>query len=117
MMRILLLLSALLAASPVAAGSELHGGAATVDIAALPAEARATLELIKHGGPFPYRRDGAVFQNRERRLPPAPAGFYREYTVPSPAARDRGPRRIIASESGGFYYTDDHYRSFRRIRE
>ena len=83
----------------------------------LPPEAVATLEQIERGGPFPYDRDGSVFQNRERRLPDQPRGYYREYTVPTPGARDRGARRIV---TGGqppevYYYTDDHYRSFRRL--
>jgi guanyl-specific ribonuclease Sa len=87
--------------------------------ATLPPEARDTLALIRQGGPYPYRRDGVTFQNREGRLPDAPNGFYREYTVTTPGSRDRGARRII---SGGrpatvFYYTDDHYRSFRRIQD
>ena len=83
----------------------------------LPREAHDTLALIKQGGPFPYRRDGVVFGNRERRLPAQPSGYYREYTVPTPGARDRGARRIIAGTRGEYYYTDDHYNTFRRIRE
>ena len=83
----------------------------------LPREARDTLVLIKQGGPFPYKRDGVVFGNRERRLPSRPRGYYREYTVPTPGARDRGARRIIAGTQGDYYYTDDHYNTFRRIRE
>lgn len=83
----------------------------------LPAEAVETLQLIERGGPFPHRQDGTVFQNRERRLPAMPQGYYREYTVPTPGARDRGARRIV---TGGdpptvFYYTEDHYGSFREI--
>ncbi len=81
----------------------------------LPPEARATLDLVKAGGPFPYSRDGVVFGNRERLLPKQPRGYYREYTVRTPGARDRGPRRIIAGKQGELYYTEDHYRSFRRI--
>ena len=49
-----------------------------IDLAELPAEARETLKLIDAGGPFSYRRDGGVFQNRERRLPAPPRGHYRE---------------------------------------
>lgn len=84
---------------------------------ALPPEAVATLRLIDRGGPFPHRKDGTVFQNRERQLPDKPRGYYREYTVTTPGADDRGARRII---TGGnppevYYYTGDHYRSFRRI--
>lgn len=83
----------------------------------LPAEALETLELIQRGGPFPYRQDGTIFHNRERLLPDKPRGYYREYTVRTPGARDRGARRFV---TGGdppevFYYTEDHYRSFRRI--
>lgn len=90
---------------------------ATVTVRALPPEARDTLDRIRAGGPFPFRRDGITFQNRERRLPAAEPGYYREYTVITPGAGDRGARRII---SGGrpptlYYYTDDHYRSFRRV--
>jgi ribonuclease T1 len=104
-------------ASTSAAPSDAQaGGAVSVD-PALPPEARETLRLIAAGGPFPYDRDGTVFQNRERLLPSRPRGHYREYTVPTPGSRDRGARRIV---TGGeppaeFYYTDDHYRSFRRI--
>ncbi len=83
----------------------------------LPPEARVTLRLIAAGGPFPYKRDGVVFGNREHRLPERPRGYYHEYTVPTPGARDRGARRIIAGASREYFYTDDHYRSFRRIRE
>jgi guanyl-specific ribonuclease Sa len=84
----------------------------------LPAEARATLKLIDAGGPFPYRRDGIVFQNRERRLPERARGYYREYTVPTPGSGDRGARRIIAGDKPPveFYYTADHYKSFRRVQ-
>ena len=83
----------------------------------LPREARATLALIRAGGPFPYSRDGAVFSNREAVLPKRSRGYYREYTVKTPGAKDRGARRIVAGQGGEFYYTDDHYRSFRRIIE
>ncbi len=47
-----------------------QGPSAVVAEAALPAEARETLRLIDRGGSFPHRRDGIVFQNRERRLLP-----------------------------------------------
>jgi ribonuclease T1 len=83
----------------------------------LPPQARETLALIKAGGPFPYPRDGAVFANREGLLPKRERGYYREYTVKTPGAKDRGARRIVAGRGGEFYYTDDHYRSFRRIIE
>jgi len=83
----------------------------------LPSEARDTLALIEAGGPFPHRQDGATFQNRERRLPERERGYYREYTVETPGSRDRGARRIIAGGNppAEFFYTDDHYGSFRRF--
>jgi len=96
-----------------------------VALGELPVEARETLGLIKRGGPFPYRKDGSTFGNFEKRLPLQRRGYYREYTVPTPGSRDRGARRIVAGEgmagsvrsSGEYYYTADHYKSFRRIRE
>ena len=87
----------------------------------LPGEAIDTLQRIARGGPFEHRQDGAVFQNRERRLPARPRGYYREYTVQTPGSRDRGARRIVAGGAAGgalpaeYFYTDDHYRSFRRV--
>jgi ribonuclease T1 len=88
-----------------------------VRVAELPKEARATLLLIREGGPFPYEKDGATFGNREGALPARRRGHYREYTVKTPGARDRGARRIISGYPDEFYYTEDHYRIFRRIVE
>jgi ribonuclease T1 len=88
-----------------------------VALSELPKEARATLALIRKGGPYPYAKDGAVFGNREAQLPKERRGYYREYTVKTPGDRTRGARRIVAGRSGEYYYTDDHYNSFRRIRE
>jgi ribonuclease T1 len=95
------------------------GLAQATDIATadLPPEARTTLQLIEQGGPFPYSRDGVVFGNYERILPQRPRGYYHEYTVRTPRARNRGARRIIAGRQGERYYTADHYRTFWRIRE
>jgi guanyl-specific ribonuclease Sa len=83
----------------------------------LPVEAHEVLDRIARGGPYEYRQDGGTFQNRERRLPSRPRGYYREYTVETPGSNDRGARRIV---TGGdppseYYYSDDHYRSFRRF--
>lgn len=89
----------------------------TIRAADLPPEAQQAAALIARGGPFPYRKDGSVFANRERLLPRRDHGYYREYTVPTPGARDRGARRIVAGRKGELYYTEDHYRSFKRILE
>jgi len=100
---------------PVAASRA--AGADAAWPAFLPPEAVDTLQRIARGGPFEHRQDGATFQNREQRLPAQARGYYREYTVETPGSRDRGARRIIA---GGdppieYFYSDDHYRSFRRF--
>lgn len=92
-----------------------------VAIAQLPREAQQALSRIKQGGPFPYAKDGAVFRNFEQILPRQPRGYYHEYTVTTPWVRHRGARRLIAggepTTSGEYYYTQDHYASFARIKE
>jgi ribonuclease T1 len=92
-----------------------------VAVSQLPPEARSTLALIRSGGPFPYSKDGTAFGNREGLLPKRPRGYYTEYTVRTPGAKNRGARRIVAGgdprASGEYWYTADHYQSFRRIRE
>ena len=98
---------------------ENSGGLAAIGAADLPKEGRETLALIRKGGPYPYSKDGSIFSNRERVLPKHPRGYYREYTVKTPGARDRGARRIICGgmQQLSCYYTGDHYASFRMIRE
>jgi ribonuclease T1 len=92
-----------------------------IDVRELPREGRDVLLRIRAGGPFQFDRDGVVFGNRERSLPLRPRGYYHEYTVRTPGVRTRGARRIVC---GGppvtpdlCFYTDDHYRTFRAIRE
>lgn len=90
-----------------------------IEVTALPKEGQITLMLIKQDGPFPYEKDGSVFGNYERRLPPQHRGYYHEYTVKTPRAKNRGAKRIIAGgkamTSGEYYYTDDHYNSFKKV--
>lgn len=93
---------------------------ATVSLAMLPAQVQQTEHLIRSGGPFPYGKDGSIFGNRERQLPRQARGHYREYTVPTPGAHDRGARRIVCGgrepqRPEACFYTDDHYASFRRL--
>lgn len=81
----------------------------------LPIEAVATIVLIQRGGPFPHAQDGSVFGNREHRLPERPRGYYHEYTVDTPGNSDRGARRIVTGgiPPAAWYYSDDHYQSFK----
>ena len=106
-----------LAGSPTFARESQKAKLTEVTLADLPREGRETVLLIKQGGPFPYKRDGAVFGNFERQLPMKERGYYREYTVPTPGSHDRGARRIIAGRGGEYFYTDDHYQTFHPIRE
>ena len=92
-------------------------GLPTVDVDRLPREAQETYSLILDGGPYPYRQDDQVFGNREGLLPQQDYGWYREYTVPTPGSSDRGARRFVVGEDGVFFYTDDHYDSFREVLE
>jgi ribonuclease T1 len=109
---------------PVHLGRSAAAAIGEVALDELPPQAKQTLALIRQGGPFPHRKDGTAFGNRERLLPQRPRGYYTEYTVPTPGSRDRGARRIVAGKgatgdpatSGEYYYTGDHYQSFRRIR-
>jgi ribonuclease T1 len=113
----ILCILACIVAGHVAARSEARDQGPTITVAQLPQEGRATLALIRRKGPFPYERDGVVFGNFERKLPIRERGYYREYTVPTPGLDHRGARRIVVGRNGELYYTQDHYRSFRRIVE
>jgi ribonuclease T1 len=109
----------LLAPAASARGPAGSDTAEVVTPSQLPPEARATLALIRKGGPFPYAQDNTTFGNRERILRSQPRGYYREYTVVTPGLKHRGARRIVAGGNPPqeFFYTEDHYRSFRRIQE
>jgi ribonuclease T1 len=116
-----LLLAALLLVPGLGGARSTPDALPEVASTALPPEAREVILLIREGGPFPHDRDGVVFGNRERLLPAQPRGYYHEYTVRTPGARTRGARRIVCGGTptapDACFYTDDHYRSFRRIRE
>jgi ribonuclease T1 len=101
-------------ASP-SSSSSASSSKTTVALSSLPPQAAQTVRLIKAGGPFPYSQDGVVFDNNEHLLPAHPRGYYHEYTVVTPGANDRSTRRIVTGQAGEFYYTDDHYETFRLI--
>lgn len=100
------------------AGSSQAGSSGYSQLSAQEQELHKTLERISRNGPFPYQRDGITFENRERLLPSKPRGYYREYTVDTPGLSHRGPRRVVTGGNppAEFYYTEDHYRSFTRIK-
>jgi len=85
----------------------------------LPEQGRVTYLLVLKGGPFPFDKDGVAFGNRERLLPQAQRGYYREYTVPTPGASNRGVRRLVCGGEAPppkvCYYSADHYASFRQV--
>jgi ribonuclease T1 len=108
-------------AEPAAAAETAGGETHALERAVRDDEEReqliATLALIERGGPYPYDKDGSVFGNREGLLPRRPRGYYREYTVPTPRASNRGARRVVQGREGETYYTRDHYRTFVRLDE
>ena len=100
---------------PTTAPITAPSGVDTIAVAELPPQGRDTLALIAAGGPYPYKQDGVVWENREGRLPKQKRGFYHEFTVVTPASPDRGARRIITGQDGARYYTADHYGSFKLV--
>jgi len=55
---------------------------------------------------------GTYFGNYEGLLPEAPGREYRECDIDTLGAKSRGAKRIVYSNDGLIYYTDDHYESF-----
>ncbi len=110
---------AALAISPLAHAKSSCPLAESIKASELPKQGRDTLALIESGGPFPHDRDGVIFSNRERILPRANRGYYREYTVRTPGVKHRGARRIVCGgdqrAATECFYTADHYKSFACI--
>ncbi|MFI9364666.1 ribonuclease [Kitasatospora sp. NPDC053057] len=109
--------------SPPAGGASAPGGTwvpadpALADVCRtkLPSQAQDTLALIAKNGPYPYNRDGIVFENRESRLPKKGNSYYHEFTVVTPGSNDRGTRRVVTGGSGEQYWSPDHYATFQEI--
>jgi ribonuclease T1 len=108
----------LLFRSPSPGPSRASVGTPTCPLTTLPPEVTETVGLIHSGGPFPFpRNDGAVFGNREGHLPAKNLGYYHEYTVVTPGARDRAEKRIVTggtpiTHPAQYFYSGDHYDSF-----
>lgn len=96
-------------------GTDLESGLPVVELADLPPEASATVDLIDRGPPYPYAQDGSTFGNFEGILPDHASGYYEEFTVVTPGTGDRGARRVVAGDQGELYWTEDHYSSFEQI--
>ena len=114
-MLVITLAASLFGCAAAADSTDSESGLKVVAVAELPKEAQDTLKLIDQGGPYPYSRDGVMFGNLEKLLPKHDRGYYHEYTVNTPGENDRGARRLVTGNAGERYYTDDHYKSFRRV--
>ena len=55
---------------------------------------------------------GDKFGNYEGNLPKAKGRTYRECDIDTLGAKSRGAKRIVFSNDGLIYYTDNHYKSF-----
>ena len=55
---------------------------------------------------------GDVFQNREGLLPKAKGRTYYECDIDTAGQKSRGAKRIVFSDDGLIYYTDNRYESF-----
>ncbi|MDA8132195.1 MAG: hypothetical protein M0011_11890 [Elusimicrobia bacterium] len=96
------------------------------------ARIKALMKLISdiyNGNHLPYSQDGAIFSNKEGRLPQQPKGYYHEYTLltgnaphtvtiggttyqVAPDLSARGSERVIIGGGEKIYYTPDHYKNF-----
>ncbi|MEV7021565.1 ribonuclease [Kitasatospora sp. NPDC093558] len=103
--------------TPAPSGTWVPADPALADVCRtkLPSQAQDTLGLIAKGGPYPYNRDGIVFENRESRLPKKSDGYYHEYTVVTPGSNDRGTRRVVTGGAGEQFWSPDHYATFQEI--
>ena len=59
-----------------------------------------------------YAIGGDKFGNREGLLPKTSGRIYYECDIDTDASNSRGAKRIVFSNDGLIYYTDDHYESF-----
>ena len=81
---------------------------------------REAEELGWHGGKLePYAPGkcigGSRFGNYEGLLPDADGRTWTECDIDTLEAKSRGAKRIVFSNDGLIYYTDDHYESFELL--
>lgn len=62
-----------------------------------------------------YAIGGDRFGNREGLLPEAEGRVYYECDIDTDGASSRGVKRIVFSNDGLIYYTEDHYESFELL--
>lgn len=77
--------------------------------------------VLIHENPMPGYVGGRQFYNREKKLPQKKKNGaiiqYREWDVhPKKPGKNRGAERLITSDAGLYYYTNDHYQSFQKIK-
>ncbi len=58
---------------------------------------------------------GSRFGNYEGRLPDAPGRSYYECDIDTLGAESRGAKRLVYSDDGLIYYTEDHYQTFELL--
>ena len=62
-----------------------------------------------------YAIGGDVFSNREGLLPAADGRIYYECDIDTDGGKPRGSKRIVYSNDGLIFYTDDHYATFTQL--
>ncbi len=99
----------------------------TISFSDIPAEAKEVITKIKSGSAdWPFKKnDGIKFGNREKRLPQDNNPSYKEYTVYTETMKkqlekgkrpNRGKKRIIYDVKNKiYYYTGDHYMTFKKV--
>ena len=58
---------------------------------------------------------GSYFGNYEGKLPKKKGRTYHECDIDTKGKRSRGPKRIVYSNDGLVYYSDDHYETFELL--
>lgn len=73
----------------------------------------------EHGSLEPYAPGccigGSYFGNYEGQLPEKPGREYTECDIDTLGKKSRGAKRIVFSNDGLIYYTDDHYKTFELL--